>query len=249
MTRKNTAAIFIPARLNSSRFPNKILTPVAGKPLIIHVLDRARKLNLCECYVACCSKEIQDVVEKHGGKAILTDPELPSGTDRIFAALSSFSEKPEFVINLQGDNPVFDSSILPAILDVLVEHEEIDITTPVVLHRDLEDFHNRNTVKVVFDGMEKNVPGKAIYFSRSAIPHDANCFYSHIGIYAYRYKSLERFVSLDQAYLEKIEKLEQLRAIQNGMNIWAVPVRGISLSVDVKEDLEAVEDYFKVSHG
>lgn len=247
--KKNTAAIFIPARLNSSRFPKKILTPIAGKPLILHVLDRAKALNLCDCYVACCSNEIKDVVEKHGGKAILTDPELPSGTDRIFAALSELSEKPEFVINLQGDNPVFDVSILPSILDVLVEHEDVDITTPVVLHHNTENFDNRNLVKVVFDSMEKNVPGRAIYFSRSAVPHGSDWFYSHIGIYAYRYKSLEKFVALEQSYLEKTEKLEQLRAIQNGMQIWAVPVKGISLSVDVKEDLKAVEDFLQASAG
>ncbi|MDR3030891.1 MAG: 3-deoxy-manno-octulosonate cytidylyltransferase [Holosporales bacterium] len=243
--KKSASAIFIPARLNSSRFPRKILTPIFGKPLIIRVLERAQNLKLGDCYVACCCEEIKNIVEAHGGKAILTDPNLPSGTDRIFAAASSIDEKPEFIINLQGDNPVFDESIIPSILNVLTKDETIDMTTPVVLKKSLEDAKNENIVKVVFNDMENDEPGKAIYFSRNYIPNGADYFYAHIGIYAYRYKAIEKFVALAPTYLEKTERLEQLRAIQNDMNIWAVPVEGISLSVDTKEDLIAVEEYLK----
>ena len=158
----NSVTIFIPARLNSSRFPRKILEPINGKPLIIHVLERAKSIKLCECYVACCCEEVKQLVESYGGKAIVTDPALPSGTDRVFAALETLPEKPEYVINLQGDNPVFEPSILKDILDVLMSDIEIDMTTPVVLHKTLDDFINENTVKVIFNNMDKNIPGKAI---------------------------------------------------------------------------------------
>ena len=238
--KSNSASIFIPARLNSSRFPRKILEPINGKPLIIHVLDRAKSAGLCECYVACCCEEVKQIVESYGGKAIVTDPALPSGTDRVFAALETLDNKPEYVINLQGDNPVFEPSILNDILDVLTSNSEIDMTTPVVLHEKLDDFCNKNTVKVVFNNMEENIPGKALYFSRSPIPSGAVSFYSHVGIYAYRYDALKRFVKLPQSFLETSESLEQLRALQNGINVWAVPVKKGAISVDVREDLQAV---------
>lgn len=236
----NSATIFIPARLNSSRFPRKILEPINGKPLIIHVLERAKRAELCECYVACCCEAVKELVESYGGKAIVTDPALPSGTDRVFAALETLDNKPKYVINLQGDNPVFEPSILKDILDVLVSNSEIDMTTPVVLHENLDAFENKNVVKVVFNDMDKNIAGKALYFSRSPIPSGATCFYSHVGIYAYRYEAIKRFVELPQTFLEKSESLEQLRAIQNNMNVWAVPVKRGAISVDVRDDLQAV---------
>lgn len=239
------AALFIPARLNSSRFPRKVLASILGKPMIIRVLEKARNLKELDCYVACCCEEIKKVVEDYGGKAILTDPDLPSGTDRVFAAAASLVEKPDFIINLQGDSPVFAESMISSILNVLEENETIDITTPVVLKKSLENAENENTVKVVFNNMEDEKPGRAIYFSRNLIPSGSDFFYSHIGIYAYRYAAIERFVALSSTYLEKTEKLEQLRAVQNDMNVWAVPVKGVSLSVDTKEDLMAVEEYLK----
>lgn len=238
--KNDSAVIFIPARLNSSRFPKKILEPINGKPLILHVLDRAKSSELCECYVACCCEEVKQIVEDHGGKAIVTDPGLPSGTDRVFAALETLDQKPEYVINLQGDNPVFEPSILSDILAVLVDNSEVDMTTPVVLHKNLDDFSNENTVKVIFNNMDKNHPGRAFYFSRTAIPSGATYFYAHVGIYAYRYAALKRFVNLPQSFLEKTERLEQLRAIQDNMNVWAVPVKKGAISVDVIGDLKAV---------
>lgn len=236
----SSSVVIIPARLNSSRFPQKILEPINGKPLIIHILERAKQANLCDCYVACCCEEVRRVVENYGGKAIVTDPDLPSGTDRVFEAVGALDVRPEYIINLQGDTPVFDVIILKDILDVLKSNPEIDMTTPVTLQEKLDDFTNENTVKVVFDGMDKHIPGRAIYFSRSAIPNGLHWFYSHIGIYAYRYDVLKKFIGLSQSFLEKTERLEQLRAIQNNMNVWAVPVKGTAISVDVREDLERV---------
>ena len=249
--KNNSAVIVIPARLNSSRFPKKILEPINGKPLIIHVLERAQKAELCDCYVACCCDEVKNIVNSYGGKAIVTDPSLPSGTDRVFSALSHLEFKPKYVINLQGDNPVFEPSILKDILFVLENNDDADIATPVVLHNNLSDsqnenFHNENTVKVVFENMSQNKPGKAIYFSREAIPNGADKFYSHVGIYAYKYVALEKFVNLPQSWLEKTERLEQLRAIENGLSIWAVPVEKGAISVDVRDDLIAVYNALKL---
>ncbi|MDR1234421.1 MAG: 3-deoxy-manno-octulosonate cytidylyltransferase [Holosporales bacterium] len=237
----NSVVILIPARLNSSRFPRKILYPVNGKPMILHILEAAKNLGICECYVACCCEETKQLIESNGGKAILTDPELPSGTDRVFAAISSLPQRPSFVINLQGDTIVFGPSIIPAIIKVLKENEDVDMTTPVVLcDNESDEANNHNIVKVVFNGMDTGTPGKALYFSRNLIPHGSNTFYSHIGIYAYRLPAIERFVSLKPSYLEVTERLEQLRAMQNGMNIWAVPVKENAISIDVMDDLKAV---------
>jgi 3-deoxy-manno-octulosonate cytidylyltransferase (CMP-KDO synthetase) len=236
---KNSAAIFIPARLNSARFPRKVVHEINGKPMIIHVLEHAKKLGI-DCYVACCCDEIKEIVEEHGVQAILTDPELPSGTDRVVAALDTLGTKPEYIVNLQGDIPVFEESAIKKLLDVLKNDNTIDMATPVMLHKSIGDSKNDNLVKVVFNNMEKNAPGRAVYFSRATIPHGVTSFYSHIGIYAFRYTAIKQFVSLPQSFLEKSEKLEQLRALQNGMNIWAVPVYGTFLSVDEEDDLAEV---------
>lgn len=233
-------AIFIPARLASSRFPQKILTPINGLPMIVHALKRAQELSLGECYVACCAEETKKIIEEHGGKAILTDPDLPSGTDRVYAALQTLSEKPDIVVNLQGDMPIFSENIIAEIVEVMKIHQEIDMATPVSLIRDEEHIGNENKVKVVFENMNDRKPGRAIYFSREAIPNGAREYFYHIGIYAFRQNALEKFVNLPQSYLEKTERLEQLRCLENGMNVWAVPVQGIALSVDVESDLKAV---------
>jgi 3-deoxy-manno-octulosonate cytidylyltransferase (CMP-KDO synthetase) len=213
--------------------------------MILHVLHMAQSLKFCECYVACCCESVKKIVENSGGKAILTDPDLPSGTDRIWAAMAELPVEPEFVINLQGDIPVFSESIIPAIFKILKNDISIDITTPVTAcNIKEENVKNQNMVKVIFNGMDDGKPGRAIYFSRNLIPSGVTqSFYSHIGIYAYRREALKRFVSMGPSYLETIERLEQLRAIQNGMNIWAVPVQGVAISVDIVDDLAIVNRY------
>ncbi|MDR2459120.1 MAG: 3-deoxy-manno-octulosonate cytidylyltransferase [Holosporales bacterium] len=236
----NSAAIFIPARLDSSRFPKKVLYPIDGKPMVIRVLEQAQNLDLCRCYVACCGSEIKKIVEDHGGQAIITDPELQSGTDRVFAALETLEQKPEYVINLQGDTPVFAPQMLSETLAALKANESIDIATPATYCDDRSKAHDENTVKVAFENMDKHIPGKAIYFSRSSIPYGSPFTYSHVGIYVYRYNSLKKFVSLPQTFCEKTERLEQLRGLQNGINIWVVPVTGTALSVDTEQDVEVV---------
>jgi 3-deoxy-manno-octulosonate cytidylyltransferase (CMP-KDO synthetase) len=239
----NSAVIVIPARLASVRLPRKILEPIDGKPMLVKVLEQAVSANICDCYVACCCQEVKEIVENFGGKAVVTDPKITCGTERVHAAVKSLGLKPEFVINLQGDTPVFSTSILSDILSVLESDPSIDMTAPVVK---ADSARNQNSVKVAFNGMENEAPGKAIYFSRSAIPHGAQEFYSHVGMYAYRLDALDRFVSCGQSYLERTEKLEQLRCIQNGMNVWAVPVNGVALSVDTAEDLNEVVEFVKL---
>ncbi|GHT88386.1 3-deoxy-manno-octulosonate cytidylyltransferase [Alphaproteobacteria bacterium] len=219
------------------------MAEISGKPLIIRVLEQAKSLDFCECYVACCSEEIKEVVENYGGKAILTDPELPSGTDRIFAASKTLHEKQKFIINLQGDNPIFDESILPILLNILEHDETIDIATPVTLKKQENGMNDPNIVKVVFNNMESEKPGRALYFSRNAMPHGTDYFYAHIGIYAYRADALSKFVSLKPTYLEQTERLEQLRALQHGMNICAIPTCGTYLSVDTENDINSVEEF------
>ncbi len=233
-------AIFIPARLNSSRFPRKVITPINGIPMIVHIFKKAQSLDLGECYVACCSEEIKKIVEEHGGKAILTDPNIPSGTDRVSIALQTLLEKPDIIVNLQGDMPVFSENIIPEIVDVLQKNEDIDVTTPVALIKDKKDINDENKIKVVFENMEQQFPGKAIYFSRVAIPSGAKIYYYHIGIYAFKRNAIEKFVNLKTSYLEKIERLEQLRCLENNMRIWAVPVDETTVSIDIANDLRDI---------
>jgi 3-deoxy-manno-octulosonate cytidylyltransferase (CMP-KDO synthetase) len=210
--------------------------------MLLHVLDCAVAANLGECYVACCCRETKDLVEEHGGRAVITDPGIQSGTDRAYAAVVSLGLKPRYVVNLQGDTPVFSPSILSRTLDVLKNNESIEMTTPVIRREGVDSL---NAVSVVFDEMESGAPGRAIYFSRSSIPNGTEAVFSHIGMYAYRFEALEKFASFKQTYLEHVERLEQLRCIQNCMNVWAVPVEGVALSVDTMEDLDNVAKFMR----
>jgi 3-deoxy-manno-octulosonate cytidylyltransferase (CMP-KDO synthetase) len=149
-------------------------------------------------------------------------------------------QKPEYIINLQGDTPVFAPQMLSETLAMLKADKAIDITTPAAYCDNNSKALDENVVKVAFENMDKHIPGKATYFSRSPIPHGSPFTYSHIGIYAYRYNSLKKLVSLSQTFCEKAERLEQLRGLQNGLNIWVVPVTGTALSVDTERDVEVV---------
>lgn len=240
-------AVVIPARLNSSRFPQKILAEIQGKPMIINVLENAKKANVGDCFVACCCRSIKDLIESYGGAAFVTSPDLDSGTDRVFSAVEQMSEKPDIVVNLQGDTPVFEPTILKSLVDVLLANDKIDMSTPVVKITDQEDISNPNIVKVAFNNMERNSHGQAIYFSRSSVPNGAREHYSHIGMYAYRYESLKKFVNLSPSYLEITERLEQLRCLQNNMHVEAVPVNGYAIAVDVPEDIDKVNAFLNNS--
>ncbi len=222
----------IPARFGSTRFPGKPLAPVLGKPMIRWVVEGALK-SRSDVVVATDDERIcravEDLVECR-----ITPSSLPSGTDRVFQVARDFPH--EVVINLQGDEPLIDGSLL----DVLAEHldKDTDIVTPVkkIGYRETSP----GSVFVVTD-----INGFALYFSRSPIPyhrdHENPEYLKHIGIYVFWKKSLERFVSLPQGRLERIEKLEQLRALEYGLKIRVVEVDFSGHPVDYPEDIERVE--------
>ncbi|MDB2414323.1 3-deoxy-manno-octulosonate cytidylyltransferase [Rickettsiales bacterium] len=231
--------ICIPARLASTRLPNKPLADINGKPMIIHVLERAKEANIGDIIVACAEKEIADNVEKFGGKAILTDPELPSGTDRIYQALKKANYKADYVVNVQGDLPTLDPALINKSVDILKNDEKVDISTLAAIIKNEDERENPNVVKAVisFDN-EKNKTGKALYFTRASAPYGNGDLYHHIGLYAYKMQALEKFVNLPPSSLEKREKLEQLRALENNMRIDVAIVDTVPLGVDTQEDLQ-----------
>ncbi len=231
-------AIFIPARMAAERLPGKPLADIHGLPMILHVWQRAVHADAGPVYVAAGDREIVDVVEKAGGKAILTDPKLPSGTDRVYAALEKIDPKGEveIVVNIQGDQPTLDPEIVKAVLTPF-ENPVVDIATPVVFQEDGEAKKNQNVVKAILAVGEDKIH-RALYFTRAHAPFFGEAFYYHLGVYAYRRAALKKFVSLPPSALEKQEKLEQLRAMEAGLRIEAVEVNSIPVSVDTPADLE-----------
>jgi 3-deoxy-manno-octulosonate cytidylyltransferase (CMP-KDO synthetase) len=230
--------ILIPARLGSTRLPGKVLADIAGLPMIAHVLRRAQAAGLGPVAVACGEAEVAAAVTRHGGIALLTDPDLPSGSDRIHAALEALDPegKHDVVINLQGDLPSIDPAYLAKVLAPLAQG--YDIGTLVAPIATAEEALAPSVVKCVcaFAGEAELAP--ALYFSRNPVPGGEGPLWHHIGIYAYRREALARFVSLPPSALELREKLEQLRALEAGMRIGAVRVLGAPFGVDTPADLE-----------
>lgn len=224
--------IIIPARMGSTRLPNKPLADIGGKPMVVRVMEQALKANVGEVIVACAEQEIKTAVEKAGGTAILTPPDLPSGTDRIYHAARRTPH--DVIINLQGDMPLIDPKLIQKVLEPL-NNPAVDIATLVTQVNNAADKNNPNKVKAI---LSQN--GRALYFTRAAAPHGDDQFYYHIGIYAYRRAALEKFVKLPPSPLELREKLEQLRALEAGMYIAAAIVDAEPLGVDTPEDLEKV---------
>ncbi len=234
--------ILIPARMASTRLPNKPLADIGGKPMIVHVWQRAVTAGVGEVVVACDGPEIKEAIEKAGGVAVLTDPDLPSGSDRIWQALNIVDpgSKHNVVVNVQGDMPALDPSVIKQAVSVLAD-ETVDIATLASVIRDKQEINDPAVVKAVI-----TEAGRALYFSRSAIPHGDGAHYHHIGIYAYRRKALEKFVILPPSPLEKREKLEQLRALEAGMRISVAVVDTVPLGVDTPETLDKAR---QVLHG
>ncbi|WP_020590866.1 3-deoxy-manno-octulosonate cytidylyltransferase [Kiloniella laminariae] len=235
--------VLIPARMASSRLPNKPLADICGLPMIVQCYRRAVEAGLGPVVVACAEQEIIEAVEKAGGKAVLTDPAHPSGSDRIHEALQLFDPEGshDAVVNVQGDLPTVEPRLIQAAFDVL-DNEDVDIATLAVEIRDVEERHNPNVVKAVAGFEPGQTVARALYFSRSTAPWDdgdvAKSLYHHIGLYAYRRQALERFVALPASPLEKREKLEQLRALEAGMRIDVALVDTVPLGVDTPADLE-----------
>lgn len=239
---KNKILTIIPVRLASTRLPNKPLADIVGKSMIQRVYEQALKANLGEVVIACDGEEIANEVKKFGAKFIITDPNLPSGTDRIYAAFKALGQNDfEIIVNLQGDLPNIDPQVIIAAADAAL-NSDCDIATVASKIKNISEISNPNVVKIAISFKEKDL-GKALYFSRAAIPHskkDFDDYYHHIGIYAYKKSALEKFVKLVPSELEKRESLEQLRALENNMNIFVKVVEAHPLSVDTKEDLEIV---------
>lgn len=235
--------LVIPARMGASRLPNKPLADINGQPMIVHVWRRAIEANVGRVLVAAAEQEIVDAVQAAGGEAVLTDPGLASGSDRIAQALKQLDPRQnhECVINLQGDLPTLAPEDIGAVLLPLAD-PAVDIATLVAEITRPEEVHDPNVVKAVLSFPAKQTGpariGRALYFSRATIPAGEGPHYHHIGIYAYRRSALERFVTLPQSVLEKRERLEQLRAMEAGMKIAAVCVNSVPLGVDTPADLE-----------
>ncbi len=234
-----TPIIIIPARLGSTRLPNKPLAEITGAPMIVHVLRRALEADLCPVLVACAEEEIAEAIRAAGGTAILTDPALPSGSDRIHAALKSFDSdhRHDVVINLQGDLPTVNPALLRAVLTPLAD-KSFDIATLVAPITSAEEAAAPSVVKTACAFLEGQDIAPALYFSRQAIPFGDGPLWHHIGVYAYRRAALSRFVALPESPLERREKLEQLRALEAGMRIGVAHVAAAPFGVDTPADLE-----------
>lgn len=231
--------IIIPARLASTRLPDKPLADIAGKPMIVHVWERAMAAAAGPVVVACAEQAIADAVTAAGGRAILTDPDLPSGSDRAHAALHAADPDGahDVVVNLQGDLPALDPAVIPAVLRPLSD-PDVDIATLATETDDPAERDNPNVVKAVLALHPGNRVGRALYFTRAPAPHGEGPVFHHIGIYAFRRTALDRFVHLPPGVLEQREKLEQLRALECGMRIDAALVDTVPFGVDTAEDLE-----------
>ncbi len=238
------AAVVIPARYASTRFPGKPLAQLLGRPLIEHVYLRALEAKTVDrVIVATDDRRILEAVQRFGGDCVMTDPGHRSGSDRLGEVALSLDA--DVIVNVQGDEPLISSDVIDAVVQVHRGERTPDIAT-VAVSLDAEHYYmDKNVVKVVTDNR-----GYALYFSRSAIPHGwqkgSGEALRHIGIYAYSRAALLNFVSLPAGELEKVEDLEQLRALENGMSIFVVKIDEFNgIGVDRPEDLMKVEEMMK----
>lgn len=227
--------IVIPARMASTRLPGKPLADIHGKAMICHVYERALASGAGPVIVACAEQEIVDVIQAIGGTAILTDPDLPSGTDRVKVAADIFDPGNDYdvVINVQGDMPALDPAIISDTLSVLGNSPEADIATAVVHTDNPREIADPNVVKAVI-----TETGRALYFTRASAPSGEGGIWHHVGLYAYRRAALDRFCALPPSNLEKRERLEQLRALENNMRIDVAVLDVAPDGVDTPADLE-----------
>lgn len=233
----------IPARFLSTRFPGKVIAPLAGKPLVLHAYQRACEASLVtEAVIATDDAKVVEALTPYGAQVVMTRPDHPSGTDRI-AEVAEASDA-DIIVNVQGDEPLIDPATIDAAIRPLLESDGVPMAT--VRHRitDPQDVADPNVVKVVCDAR-----GRALYFSRSPIPcvRDARDgdqrqppYWQHVGLYAYRRAFLLAYGQMAPTPLEKLEKLEQLRALENGYPIAVVETEYRSIGVDTPEDLERV---------
>lgn len=231
--------IIIPARLNSSRFANKILVDILGLPMVIKTAKQVSSLD--KVVIATDSQEVIDLAKEHGFDAVMTSSEHNSGTDRINEAVNKLNlDENEIIVNVQADEPFIEKEVVQAVINRVNKVKENNEDTMIVsCHKEIssELADDPNHVKVILDENSN-----AIYFSRAKVPyhrdHYENSLYNgHLGIYGFTKKSLNKFCSLKESKLENIEKLEQLRAIDNGYEIAMVKVESKSFGIDTQEDL------------
>ena len=237
--------IIIPARLDSSRLPKKVLLDLKGKTVIQRVYEQCLKVkNVDGVYIATDSIEIKEVCESFTDKVVITKSTHQSGTDRIGEAVSAIDC--DIVINVQGDEPFIEPSLIEALVNSF-SNSDISMSSAMSKINNVKDLQNTNVVKVVTD-----LHNNALFFSRSLIPFPRDVkkistakevlekclFYRHIGIYGYRKDFLLKFVNMEQSYLEKVEKLEQLRALENGFKIKMIEANSSLIGIDTQEDYE-----------
>ena len=234
----------IPSRFAAERFPGKPLHPIAGIPMVVRVLERAlRAGRVSLVLVATDDERIARTVEAAGGRAVLTDPALPSGTDRVFAAVKDLDVN--VVLNVQGDEPMMDPENIDRVAGFLLDHPEFPLATVALPIDDAEQIRDPNNVKVV-----RGDDGRALYFSRSPLPYRRRPEASlptlkHLGLYGYRKEALARWTSLPPHPLERAEGLEQLRALAAGMAMAVLDAASDSIGVDTIEDARRVEEILR----
>jgi 3-deoxy-manno-octulosonate cytidylyltransferase (CMP-KDO synthetase) len=235
---ESRALVLIPARMAATRLPGKPLLDICGLPMIVHVLRRAEAARIGRVIVATDAPDIADAVTTHGGEAVMTRSDHPSGSDRIFEALQTIDGAGQIdtVINVQGDLPTIAPEDIRAVLAPLAA-ASVDIATLAAVIAKDEEHTNPNVVKVVGSPVGATRL-RALYFTRATAPYGEGPRYHHIGLYAYRRSALARFVALPPSPLETREKLEQLRALEAGMRIDVTVVDTVPLGVDTPHDLE-----------
>ena len=239
MTPPSNPIIVIPSRLSAQRLPGKPLADIHGEPMIVHVWRRAIESGVGRVVVACADAEIAKAIAAAGGDAVMTRPDHPSGSDRIFEAVQAVDPVGAHgaVINLQGDLPTIAGDVIHAVLRPL-DDPAVDIATVACPITEDSERSDPNVVKAVVSLVPAAVSGRALYFTRTLAPSGEGPLLHHIGIYAFRRAALAQFVSLPPAPLETREKLEQLRALEAGMRIDVALVDTLPLGVDTPADLE-----------
>ncbi|MCX7905079.1 MAG: 3-deoxy-manno-octulosonate cytidylyltransferase [Elusimicrobiales bacterium] len=238
----------IPARYSSTRFPGKVIYTLCGKPVVIWVWERVKKIReLSFCYIATDSEKVYEVCKKYNAPVIMTSSNHQSGTDRVWEVASKVNA--DIYINVQGDEPFIKEECITLPLRLILKEKEFDITSAASIIKDINQINDINVVKVVFENK------KAIYFSRLPVPYhfvsnnlNENSevfYYRHIGVYVYRKKSLEKFVKAQKSKIELLERLEQLRALAIGLKIGIELVDYDAPAIDVPSDIKLAEKYFR----
>lgn len=238
--------IVIPARYGSTRLPGKALKLLAGKPVVQHVWQACVKAQVGEVLIATESLIVVDAVARFGAQGVLTSATCQSGTDRVYEAAQNRPE--QIIINVQGDEPFIAPTTVQKIAQLLQKEPACDIASAVAPTLDENKINDPNCVKAVL-----NKEGKALYFSRSRVPFKRELteenknipYWQHCGIYGYQRKALERFVSLPPSPLEQLERLEQLRALEDGMSLKCVVIDAAGPAIDTAQDLQNAETYYK----